>query len=282
MEEFLDKSYEFVTTNGLQLAINALAAIVILVIGFRIAGWLRDLLLKLMGKTERMDPAVAKFLANLAKYLVIAFTIIMVLEQFGVETTSLIAVLGAAGLAVGLALQGTLSNVAAGVMILMFRPFKIGQYVDAGGIAGSVKEIGLFTTELDTPDNVRITVPNSDIWGKAITNYSFHGQRRLDISCGIGYGDDIAKARQVMLDTAKADGRVLGDPQPTAFVDSLGDSSVNLTVRFWCTSADYWQLKWDMTEAIKCAFDKEKIEIPFPQRVVTMIAQGGAPNPDQH
>lgn len=275
MEEFIQQAFDFLTTQGLTFAINLVVAILILIVGFWIAGRVSRAVKKLLGKAKKVDDIVADFLGSLVRYLLIAVTVIAVLERFGVETTSVVALLGAAGLAVGLALQGTLSNLAAGVMLLIFRPFKAGQYVDAGGIAGTVQTITLFTTEMDTPDNVRITVPNSQIWGQSIQNFSYNETRRLDIGCGIGYGDDIDKAQQVMLDVAGKDDRVLADPAAVTFVDTLGDSSVNLTLRFWCKAADYWQLKWDMTKAVKQGFDAAGVEIPFPQRVVTMVREDG-------
>ena len=197
---------------------------------------------------------------------------IAVLSQFGVETTSFIAVLGAAGLAVGLALQGTLSNVAAGVMLLLFRPFKIGDYIEGGGLAGTVKSISLFVTELATPDNVQIIAPNSQLWGSAIKNYSFHPTRRVEILIGIAYEDDIDKALAAIVDEVKKDSRVLADPAPMAAVTGLGDSSVNFTVRVWCNAADFWALKFDLTKKLKNRMDAENITIPYPQRTVHTVA----------
>ncbi len=176
--------------------------------------------------------------------------------------------MGAAGLAIGLALQGTLSNVAAGVMLLLFRPFKTGDYIDGGGVAGTVKSVSLFVTELATPDNVQIVVPNADLWGTAIKNYSHHPVRRVDLLIGIGYGDDIDTAMGIIRKLAEDDERVHAEPEPFIVVGDLGDSSVNLIVRLWCDSANYWPLKFAMTKAIKEAFDREGVTIPFPQRDV--------------
>jgi small conductance mechanosensitive channel len=208
------------------------------------------------------------FFASLAKYLVLAITVIAVLNQFGVQTTSLIAVLGAAGLAIGLALQGTLSNVAAGVMLLFFRPFKIGDYIDASGITGTVKSVGLFVTELATPDNVHIVAPNAQLWGTAIHNYSHNDTRRVDLVVGVAYEDDVEKALAILLDMAKADERVHADPEPFAAVAELADSSVNVTLRVWCDADNYWPLKFDLTKAIKASLDREGISIPYPQTQV--------------
>lgn len=271
VNKLVDEAYQFATTEGVSLALDVLGAIVILIVGFWIARKVSSGIKRAMGRSKQMDPAIANFFSAAVRYLIIAFVIIAVLNQFGIETTSFVALLGAAGLAVGLALQGALSNVAAGVMLLIFRPFKVGNYVDAAGIAGTIAEVGLFTTEMDTPDNVRITVPNSKIWGEAITNFSHHATRRMDIACGIGYGEPIQPAMDTMLQLAQQDARVLSEPAPTVFVNTLGGSSVDLSLRFWCAAGDYWQLKWDMTRMVKEAFDDASIEIPFPQSVVTMV-----------
>lgn len=257
-----------VTSYGL----SVIGAIVILIVGFVIAGWVRGSVSKGLSKFKKVDETLRSFFSSLAYYAVIVFTIIAVLSQFGVETTSFIAVLGAAGLAVGLALQGTLSNVAAGVMLLLFRPFKIGDYIEGGGLAGTVKSISLFVTELATPDNVQIIAPNSQLWGSAIMNYSFHATRRVDIALGIAYEDEIDKALTAIVDQAKKDSRVLADPAPMAAVTDLGDSSVNFTVRVWCNAADYWDLKFDLTKSLKNRMDAEGITIPYPQRTVHTVA----------
>ena len=255
-----------VTTYGL----SVIGAIVILVVGFVVVGWVRGSVNKGLSRFKKVDATLRHFFSSLAYYAVVVFTIIAVLSQFGVETTSFIAVLGAAGLAVGLALQGTLSNVAAGVMLLLFRPFKIGDYIEGGGLAGTVKSITLFVTELATPDNVQIIAPNSQLWGSAIKNYSFHPTRRVDIAIGIAYEDEIDKALAAIVDEANKDSRVLADPAPMAAVTDLGDSSVNFTVRVWCNAADYWGLKFDLTKNLKNRMDAENITIPYPQRTVHM------------
>ncbi len=275
VNKLLEEAYQFATTEGVSLALDVLGAVVILIVGFWIARKISNGMRRAMGRSKQIDSAIANFFSSAVRYLIIAFVIIAVLNQFGIETTSFVAILGAAGLAVGLALQGALSNVAAGVMLLIFRPFKIGNYVDAAGMAGTIADVGLFTTEMDTPDNVRITVPNSQIWGQSITNFSHHPTRRMDIACGIGYGEPIQPAMDAMLKLAEADARVHAEPAPAVFVNTLGGSSVDLSLRFWCAAGDYWQLKWDMTRMVKEAFDEAGIEIPFPQSVVTMLQPGG-------
>jgi len=196
-----------------------------------------------------------------------------VVAQFGVEISSLLVVFGSAGLAVGLALQGTLSNVAAGVMLLLFRPFKIGDFVDVGGHSGTVQVISLFITELATPDNVQIIIPNSAVWGSSVKNFSFHDTRRVDLAVGISYADDIDKGMAVVHDVIKADSRVNGDPEPMVAVSNLGDSSVDLVVRVWCAAGDYWPLKFALTKAIKEGLDANGVSIPFPTRTVYNVAE---------
>ncbi len=264
VEQYYDQVIEIITLYGFSI----LGAIIILILGFWFAGLAKRLTERGLRKTGRIDETIVLFLSSMVKYLVIIFTVLAVLDQFGVETTSLVALFGASALAVGLALQGTLSNVAAGVMLLLFRPFKVGQFIDAGGSAGTVKSISLFTTHLDTGDNVHIIVPNSAIWGSAITNYSHNPTRRVELTIGIGYGDDIEKAIGVVRETIKADARSRSDPEAVVEVANLGDSSVDLLIRVWCKSSDYSGLKWGLTRAIKEAFDREGVEIPYPHRVI--------------
>jgi small conductance mechanosensitive channel len=201
-------------------------------------------------------------------YLLLAFTIIATLGMVGVQTASIIAVLGAAGLAVGLALQGTLSNFAAGVMLLIFRPFRVGDYVEAGGTAGSVKAIGVFSTTMTTPDNVQIVVPNSMVWGQTIKNYAFNDTRRNDMLVGISYNDDIGKAFATIHTILDADERVLSEPAAVVAVSELGDSSVNIVVRPWCKKEDYWDLRFDFLRSIKEQLEAAGCSIPYPQRDV--------------
>ena len=261
-----DQVIQAVSTYGL----NVVGAIAILIIGYIAAGWAARLTGNALAKSAKVDETIRHFLASLVRYAVIVFTVLAVLSQFGVETTSFIAVLGAAGLAIGLAFQGTLSNIAAGVMLLLFRPFKVGQFIDAAGVAGTVESITLFMTELNTPDNVHVIIPNAQLWGTAVRNFSHNATRRVDIDVGIGYGDDIGKALQVLKDLVSGDGRVNADPEPLVVVTGLGDSAVNLQVRVWCAASDTWPLKFDLTRQVKEALDGAGITIPFPQRTVHM------------
>ncbi len=254
-----------------EYGLDVVGALIVLIVGLWASGWARRLTVRALDKIESVDATLTGFFSNLVKYMVLAFTVIMVLNQFGVQTASLIAVLGAAGLAIGLAMQGTLSNVAAGVMLLLFRPLSVGQFVEAGGVSGTVKTISLFTTELATLDNVQIIVPNSQIWSSTITNYSVYDTRRIDIVMGIGYGNSIDDAMAALRDVYSADSRVHADPEPAMYVTNLGDSAVDITVRVWCAAADFWGLKTDLTKAFKEALDAKGIEIPFPQRVVHTV-----------
>jgi len=263
MENVTQTLIDFATTYGLKV----LGAILILIVGRIVAGWARKLVVKLMSRSD-VDKAIQGFVRGLVYYLVIIFTWIAVLGKFGVETASLVAVLGMAGFAVGFALQGSLSNFAAGIMLLIFRPFKIGDYVDIAGTAGTVKDLQLFVTIMNTPDNVRIIVPNGQVFGSIIKNYSAEDIRRIDMVFGIGYGEDIDKAVRTMKSILDADARVLKDPELQIAVSELADSSVNFVVRPWTKKEDYWAVKFEVTEKIKKAFDAEKIEIPFPQMVM--------------
>lgn len=255
---------------------QVVGAIVVLVVGWIAAGMASRLTAKGLAKTGRVDETLTGFLSSLVKYIVLIVMVIMVLNLFGVQTTSLIAVLGAASLAIGLALQGTLSNVAAGVMLLMFRPFKVGDYIEGGGQAGTVKAISLFVSELATPDNVQILVPNSQMWGSAIKNYSFHATRRVDMVLGISYEDDVEKAIGIVEQMAGDDGRVMDDPAPQIVVGELADNSVNIVIRLWCQAGDYWGIKFDMTKALKLRMDAEGISIPYPQRTLHVVGSSAA------
>jgi small conductance mechanosensitive channel len=220
-----------------------------------------------MGAIPGMDETLVNFAGSMARWAILLMVLVAVLGLFGVEATSLVAVLGAGTLAIGLALQGTLSDLAAGFMLILFRPYKLGQFVDIGGTAGTVKDLNLFVTELVTPDNVQIIIPNGQAWGVVITNYSAHDTRRVDLLFGIDYGDSADDAMKVILDLAGADTRVHADPAPWARVTNLGDSSVDIGVRIWCDAADYWELKFGMTKNVKEAFDAKGISIPYPHSV---------------
>lgn len=267
----LQEITEKVVTTTTLYGMDVMAAIIILIVGWVGSKWAAALVRRGMRKIPNMDLTIVFFFGSLVRYAIMAVTILAVLAKFGIQTTSLVAMLGAAGLAIGLAMQGTLSHVAAGVMLLIFRPFKVGDYIEGGGTSGTVNEINLFFTELATPDNVEIIVPNAGIWNSTIKNYSQNKKRRLDLFVGIGYADDMDKAINAFKKLVEKDERVLKDPAPMVVVDNLGDSSVNIRVRFWVRSADYWETKFDMTKALKETCDKEGLEIPFPQRTVHMV-----------
>ncbi|OJU13405.1 MAG: hypothetical protein BGN85_06225 [Alphaproteobacteria bacterium 64-11] len=248
-------------------AINVLLAVLILAVGWTIAHWLSGWLRKVLVRSHHIDETIKPLLVKSVNYVVLAITLVAVLSQFGVQTTSVIALLGAAGLAIGLALQGALSNVASGVMLLVLRPFRVGDYVVvAGNTGGTVREIGLFNTVLITPDMVYIAVPNSQIFGGAITNYTREETRRINIVVGIDYEDDIDKAQAILLDIMDSDERVLKVPAPVAPVNELASSSVNLIARCFVPNTLYWDIFFDMQKAIKMRFDEAGITIPFPQQ----------------
>jgi small conductance mechanosensitive channel len=264
MRENADTLLPLFIEHGLSIV----GALLILILGFWIAGRARAFTIKALDKPLNSDEMLKGFFGSIVRYLVIIATILAVLGQFGVETTSLIAVLGAASLAIGLALQGTLSNVAAGVMLLVFRPFRVGQFVELNGMSGTVKDLTLFTTELATGDNVQIILPNSSVWGSPLKNYSAHATRRVDMVYGIAYDADIDKAMSIIHAAIAADDRCHKAPEPLVVVGNLGDSSVDLTTRVWCAAADYWGVKFDLTKKIKETFDAEGVDIPFPTRTV--------------
>lgn len=266
LNETVDNIVQTVATYGL----DVLGAIGILIVGLMVAGWAQRATRRALERIENFDRTLRGFFASVVRYLVVIVTVLAVLNRFGVQTTSLIAVLGAAGLAIGLALQGTLSNVAAGVMLLIFRPFKVGDFIEAGGQAGTVHELSLFVTELNTGDNIRIIVPNSQIWGNAIKNVSFNATRRVELVIGIAYEDDIGKAIGAIQAVLDGDDRVHNEPSSLIAVSELADSSVNLVVRAWCAAADYGSLRFDLTRNIKERLDRENISIPYPQRRIHM------------
>lgn len=268
LNQLMQQIVEIVSTYGLQI----LAAIAILIIGRIAAKILAGASRKAMRRAD-MDESLVGFVSGLVRFGVMAFTLIAVLSKLSIETTSFVAVLGAAGLAVGFALQGSLGNFASGVMLLVFRPFRKGDYVEAGGTAGTVQEISMFTTVLHTPDNKKVIVPNAQVTGDVITNYSATGTRRVDLVAGISYGDDIPKAKAVLRRIIESHASVLQEPAPAIEVGELADSSVNILVRPWVNSGDYWRVYWDLTETIKMEFDREGISIPFPQRDVHLYEQ---------
>ena len=253
------------------LGLNVLAAIAILVVGWVVAGWAEKVVRSAAKRNERLDATLVSVFARVIRWLVLVFTVIAVLDRFGVQTASLVALLGAAGLAIGLALQGALSNVAAGVMILGLRPFRIGDAVDIGGTAGAVEDVGLFVTKMRTFDGVPVFMPNGRIWGNEIKNFSRAERRRIDLTIGVGYGDDLDHALGVLGQVVAAEPRILTEPEPLLKVTSLGDSSVDLLVRVWTLPADFLATQMDLTKTIKQRFDAEGISIPFPQRDVHYV-----------
>jgi len=250
-------------------------AVAVLVIGVVLARLLSKGADRALTRSGRIEPTVAKFLSNIIKYALWVVVIVTVLTQFGVQTTSIIAALGGLALAVGLALQGTLSNVAAGVMILIQRPFRVGEVITAGIVNGDVVGIGLFTTEVLQPDGVYVMVPNNELWNKPIVNFSRMPTRRFELLIGIGYSDSIDQARKELLSLADSDQRVLAEPAPVVFVSALADSAVTIGLRVWCKTEDYLGLSWALTEAAKTRFAEVGITIPFPQREVRAIPAKG-------
>ena len=266
-QEVLD-SLDQAVGLAVQYGLDLVGALVLLIGGWIVAGWARRGVLRGLDRALGLDDALKPVIASVARYAILILVLIAVLARFGVETTGLIAVLGTAGLAIGLALQGTLQNIAAGIMLLFVRPFGIGDYIDAEGLAGSIDEIGLFTTRMHTYDGIYLQVPNARLWNHAITNYSRLPTRRLDIVVGIGYADDIDKTQAALMDLLERDARVRGDPAPQVTVSELAESSVNLNLRCWTDAGDYWGLRFDLTKAAKQRLDAEGITIPFPQHDV--------------
>ncbi len=253
--------------NLIALLTNIAVAAAILFGGIWLAKQIKKYVV-LMMERRNVDALLASFSSNIVYVALVAFVVIAALSQLGIQTTSFVAIIGAAGLAIGLALQGSLANFASGVMIIAFRPFKVGDFIEAGGVAGVVEGIQIFSTQMRTGDNKAIIIPNSRITSGNITNYSAKDTRRVDMIFGIGYGDDIKKAKDILMELITDDERILKDPEPLVAVSELGDSSVNFVVRPWVNSADFWGVKFDYTEAVKLRFDKEGISIPFPQQDV--------------
>ena len=265
MEETFQKVYDLLMLYG----VKVIAAIAIFIIGRWVAKGFQSLTKKLMDK-KNVDPTITGFVGNLTYMALLVFVIIAALSQLGIQTTSFIAILGAAGLAIGLALQGSLSNFAAGFLMLIFKPFKVGDYIEAAGVAGTVETIQIFTTTLQTPDNKTIIIPNSGVTNSNIVNYTVKGTRRVDMVFGISYEDDIEKAKQIMADVLGKDDRILKDPPMQIAVSELADSSVNFVVRPWANIENYWGIYFDAMENIKKAFDEAGISIPYPQQDVHM------------
>ena len=262
-----DEFLEMLQTTGIEFGINLITAIAIFYIGRMIVGLLMRGLGKVM-QAQEVDKTLDSFVSNLARMVLMIFVIVASVGALGIQTTSFIAVLGAAGLAIGLALQGSLSNFASGVLIVLFRPYKVGDWVEAAGIAGTVVEVQILTTVFRTGDNKSIIVPNGQVMDSVITNYSSHDQRRVDMIIGVSYDDDLDKVRATLEELITADDRILDDPACKIAVAELADSSVNFIVRPWVKTDDYWNVKFELTEAIKKRFDKEGISFPYPQQDV--------------
>jgi len=274
--EFLESILEPVGLDGqaetiLAGATNVLLALLILIVGFWIAGRVGAVVRGIGKQHEKLDDTLFNFLGSLARYIVLAFVIIAVLNRFGVETTSIVALLGAAGLAVGLALQGAMSNLAAGVMLMIFRPYKVGDFIDAAGNFGNVEEITLFTTVLRTFDHQQIIIPNGKIWGEQIINHSHHAVRGVELTFGVSYDTDIDKAREVILAVFKAHPQILDDPAPVVVVSSLNDSSVDFAVRPFVKGEHWFDVRFTVPELVKKALDEAGIEIPFPHQKVILF-----------
>ena len=263
MEISVDKIWELLTVYGLKV----IAAIIIFVIGRWVAKVFGSLVRKVMVKRE-VDKTLVSFVRSLTYYVLLTFFVLAALSQLGIQTTSFIAIIGAAGLAIGLALQGSLANFAAGFLMIIFRPFKVDDFIEGAGTAGTVEKIQIFTTQLKTPDNKTVIVPNASMTAGNIVNYSAKGTRRCDLVFGIGYEDDIDKAKKILEEIVAADERVLKDPATTIALSELADSSVNFVVRPWVNAGDYWNVYFDLTEKVKKRFDQEGISIPYPQRDV--------------
>ena len=250
---------------------SIVGAIILLIAGYVVAGVAERWAYAGLGKFRGFDETLRRFFSKAARYAVLILVGITVLAQFGVQTASIIAALGAAGLAIGLALQGTLQNIAAGIMLLVLKPFRVGEYVEAGDVAGTIEEIGLFATQVKRIDGLFILAPNSELWNTPVTNYTRNPLRRYDLTIGIGYDDDIDLAQETLAGLAEGDVRVLEDPAPATFVIELGDSAVGITLRYWTATPDWWQTRIDLTKAAKQAFDQKGISIPFPQQDVHYI-----------
>lgn len=268
----MQEIWDWLLPQALDYGTNVIEALLILIVGLFIAGRLAAATRKAVSNIGRLDNTLKPLFGNIVKYVVIIITVIAILNRFGVQTASIIAILGAAGLAIGLALQGTLQNIAAGIMLLILRPFRVGDYVDAGPVSATVDEIGLFTTQFTTVDGVYVSCPNSSLWNAKVTNYSRNPRRRMDLVIGIAYDDDIPTAINTLSKLMAEDDRVLKDPEPQCMVTNLGESSVDITMRFWANGDVFWPLKWDMTQRAKLAIEAAGLSIPFPQRDVHMLS----------
>jgi small conductance mechanosensitive channel len=248
------------------------AAFAIVIVGFFAAGWVVRLIRRLAARTTRIDATIEPILATVARYAVLILFLIAALGQLGVQTASLLAVLGAAGLAIGLALQGTLQNIAAGIMLIYLRPFHVGDYIETPTVSGTVREIGLFVTHLDTGDGLFFFAPNSEIWNKPLKNHTRNPRRLMTIKIGIGYRSDPAEARRVLMDMAASDGRILKEPAPNAYVDAYGENAITIALQAWAPTNLYWDAHRQMTGDAKTRLESAGIEIPFPPRIVQVVS----------
>lgn len=272
----INRIKEILIPTLVDYGLEVVAAFVILILGWAAANWFSGRVRRLLERTQKLDNTLVPIFVTTTKVIILIITFLMVLNQFGVETASIIALVGTIGLAIGLALQGTLSNIASGMMLLILRPFNAGDVVDVGGTLGIVDEIGLFVTEMHSFDNIYIVMPNSKVWGGKIENYTRNATRRVDMEFGIHYDDDIDKAMKIIQEVIGADERVLAEPEPLIAVGTLADSSVNIRVRPWTQTDNVWPLRYDLTKRIKERFDEEDITIPFPQRDVHFFREKSA------
>ncbi len=267
VEEYGAAAAELVDLS-VKYGLSLVTAIAILAVGYYLAGWVSRTIRKRLGAIDRIDPTLVPVVAQITRYAILVFTIILVLAEFGIQTTSIIAMLGAAGLAIGLALQGTLQNVAAGMMVLLLRPYQVGEFVETAAGAGAVDEIGLFMTRMRTPDGIYRAIPNSEMMSGAITNYSRLPTRRLSLTISISYDDDIDKARDLILELARKEERIDADPEPVVLVTNLGESSVDLELRAWIKRDIFWDVRFDLIREAKYALDAAGITIPYPHRQI--------------
>jgi small conductance mechanosensitive channel len=266
-QETLDEVKSFVAQRGLDFLVNLVAAIAVYIVG----KWATRLIVRLLNsimKRSKVDETLAKFLSDIAQTLLFVLVILMALNRLGVDTTSLAAILGAAGIAIGIALQGSLSNFAAGVMLILFKPFRVGDFVEAGGTSGTVEQITIFNTLLRTGDNKQVIVPNGGVISGNIINFSAKPTRRIDLVIGCSYGDDLRAVKAFLEEVVRSDDRILPEPEPVVAVSALGASSVDFVVRPWVRTSDYWTVMWDLTEQIKLGFDERGFNFPFPSRDV--------------
>ena len=266
MDQVLDRLRDWATTSGMSIVI----ALVILVVGRWVAKIIRNIIAKILTK-KNVDGTIISFVAGICYFILLTFVVISALARVGIQTTSFIAIIGAAGLAVGLALQGSLANFAAGFLLILFRPFKQGDFIEGAGTAGIVEDIQIFTTTLATPDNKKVIIPNAKLTNDNITNYTAKGTRRVEWVVGVGYGDDLDKVRSVLQKILESDERILKEPESMIKVKEMADSSVNFVVRAWVNVADYWDVFFDTNETVKKQFDADGICIPFPQRDVHLF-----------